>query len=129
MGRMQLFVGDRISVAGGYYEPPAWLQGLPAVAGRVLKWIPGQNTQPACVVALDEPIVTWDPKSQRVTGAIGAYLVLELRHCGREWDEEGVVHVEICEEEPESISFWDRRCGTWTESHASYRKIIGEHSG
>jgi hypothetical protein len=119
---MLLRVGDRVWVGGGYYEPVQWVRGRGRVTGTVKKWIPGQNTEPACVVVLDEPLEIWDPQRGSVTGEFGHFLVLELRYAGQTWEDEGTVHVEVCRSEPESVSYWDRVCGTWVESHATYSK-------
>jgi hypothetical protein len=43
-------VGTRIEVCGGYDFEPEWLGGRTEVAGVIAKWIPGQNSAPACVV-------------------------------------------------------------------------------
>ena len=73
-------VGGRISVGGGYDYQPEWLGGSAAFVGRVVKWIPGQNGSPACVVRLDEPITaTGDVRGKRESRT-GSYLVLSLRY-------------------------------------------------
>jgi len=58
--------GTPVAVSGGYDFEPAWLGARPDVTGRVAKWIPGQNSQSACVVALDEPLTaTWEVRGRR----------------------------------------------------------------
>lgn len=93
---------------------------LVQVTGQVEKWIPGQNTQPACVVRLDEPLTaTGDVKGRREQRT-GGFLVLELRYAGQVWEQSGTVHVELCETEPEAKAWADRETGAWVESHATY---------
>ena len=49
-------IGGRVTVTGGYDFEPEWLGQRSEVTGEVVKWIPGQNAQPACVVRLDAPL-------------------------------------------------------------------------
>lgn len=118
---MEASAGTRITVSGGYDFEPAWLAGGDEVAGTVLKWIPGQNQEPACVVDLDEPMTaTGDVRGKREERR-GRYLVLELRYTGQLWESEGTVHVELCELEPSNGAWSNREIGAWVESHATYR--------
>jgi hypothetical protein len=112
--------GTQITVAGGYDFEPEWLGGEPQVTGRVQKWIPGQNTQPACVVHLDEALTATGDVRGRGGERTGTFLVLELRYVGQEWEASGTVHVELCEAEPEDKAWTDREVGAWVESHATY---------
>ena len=117
---MQRSTGTRITVGGGYEYEPEWLARSHQVTGQVEKWIPGQNTQPACVVRLDEPLTaTGDVKGRREQRT-GGFLVLELRYAGQVWEQSGTVHVELCETEPEAKAWADRETGAWVESHATY---------
>ncbi len=76
---MAIDVGDRVSIIGGYDFEPAWLAGGVSVAGTVLKWIPGQNETPACVLRLDEPLTAeGDVRGKRAV-LTGSHVVLELR--------------------------------------------------
>ncbi len=111
---------DSSLVSAGYDFEPEWLAGRNQVQGRVLKWIPGQNDKPACVVRLDEPLTaTGDVRGTREQRT-GEFLVLELRYAGQPWEESGTVHLELCEVEPEDKSCADREVGAWVESHATY---------
>lgn len=113
--------GTRVTVSGGYDFEPAWLAGGDEVAGAVLKWIPGQNEERACVVLLDEPLTaTGDVRGKREERT-GRHLVLELRYTGQVWEAEGTVHVELCDSEPVSVAWANREVGAWVESHATYR--------
>jgi hypothetical protein len=112
--------GSRIIVSGGYDVEPEWLAGTPQVCGRVVKWIPGQNAQPACVVLLDAPLTATGDVGGRRERRTGEFLVLELRYVGQEWEESGTVHVELSEVEPEDEPRADREVGAWVESHATY---------
>jgi len=111
----QLTVGDRIRIGGGYDMEPRWLNGKKHYTGTVKAFIPGQNDLPAAVIELDEAAV-----SENIAGR---YLVLELRYAGSEWSESETVHVELCDFEPDTRAWRDRRQGRWVESHASYRKL------
>lgn len=112
--------GTPITVSGGYDFEPAWLGGKQDVTGHLEKWIPGQNTQPACVVRLDEPLTATGDVRGRREERTGVFLVLEVRYVGQEWDPSGTVHVELCETEPEDKAWADREVGAWVESHATY---------
>jgi len=111
-----LAVGDMIELAGGYDYDPAWLGGKPLIRGRVMDLIPGQNSQPAVVVKLVEPLSVND-----VTGDI---VILELRNAGAAWDAAGTVHVELCDFYPAPQRWQDRQQGSWVESHASYKRVV-----
>ena len=74
---MPICVGDRVQVSGGYDFEPRWLGGRPSVSGVVVKWVPGQNEAPGCVIRLDEVITTeGDVRGARETHT-GRFLVLE----------------------------------------------------
>jgi len=90
---------------------PKWLCGGTGYQGVVQRFIPGQNDAPAMVVGLDHHIT--------VDGVTGHILVLELRHVGATWSGRPSVHVELCDFEPESKAWQQRRQGAWVESHAS----------
>ena len=117
---MQRSSGTRITVGGGYEYEPEWLSGRQTVTGRVEKWIPGQNTQPACVVRLDEPLAATGEVKGKREQRTGGFLVLELRYVGQVWEQSGTVHVELCETEPEDKPWSEREVGAWVESHATY---------
>lgn len=117
---MQRPKGTPVSVGGGYDFEPEWLGGLQKVAGRIEKWIAGQNTQPACVVRLAEPMTAVGDVRGRREERTGTFLVLELRYAGQDWESSGTVHVELCETEPEDQAWADREVGAWVESHATY---------
>ena len=117
---MRPSAGTPITVGGGYEFEPKWLAGRQHVIGRVEKWIPGQNTQPACVVRLDAPMTATGNVHGRREQRTGEFLVLELRYTGQEWEQSGTVHVELCETEPEDKAWADREVGAWVESHATY---------
>jgi hypothetical protein len=99
--------GTPVAIRGGYDFEPEWLGGLQQVTGRVEKWIPGQNTQPACVVRLDEPLTAAGMVHGRREQRTGEFVVLEVRYVGQEWEPSGTVHVELCETEPEDL-VWGR---------------------
>lgn len=117
---MQRPKGTPITVGGGYDFEPEWLGGLRQVTGQVEKWIPGQNTQPACVVRVDAPLTATGPVHGTRGQRTGTFLVLEVRYTGQEWEPSGTVHVELCETEPEDKAWADREVGAWVESHATY---------
>ena len=118
---MEKAAGTRITVSGGYELEPARLAGRDEVAGAVLKWIPGQNKDVACVVELDETMTAVGDVRGKREQRRGRYLVLELRYTGQVWEAEGTVHVELCESEPASAAWANREIGAWVESHATYR--------
>lgn len=117
---MQPPKGTPITVGGGYDFEPEWLGDQEHVTGRVEKWIPGQNTQPACVVRLDAPLTANGLVRGTREKRTGMFLVLEVRYVGQEWEPSGTVHVELCETEPEDEAWSDREVGAWVESHATY---------
>lgn len=74
-------------------------------------FIPGQNTEQAAVVRLDAPLI--------VQGVTGQVVILELRYKGVPWEALNVVHLELCDFDPEPVAWQYRRQGKWIESHAS----------
>ncbi|WP_133176389.1 hypothetical protein [Nocardioides currus] len=112
--------GSRVAVSGGYDFEPEWLGGAQAVTGRVAKWIPGQNSQPACVVLLDFPLIAIGDVRGRRERREGRYIVLGLRYQGQEWETSGTVHVELLASEPTDLPWSEREQGAWVESHATY---------
>ena len=106
--------GDRLVLSGGYDMEPRWLCGELARIGTVVDFVPGQTEQSAVLVKLDTPI--------QVDGVRGEFLVLETRYVGQPWGEKGVVHLELCDFEPERRKWQDRRQGKWVESHATYER-------
>ncbi len=120
---MAIDVGDRVFVGGGYYDEPEWLSGRLSVSGQVHAWIVGQNETPACVVLLDEPLTATGDVRGRRESRTGSFLVLELRHVGQVWEDTGIVHVELCSDEPPNAPWPDRPPGAWVESHARYGRI------
>ena len=104
--------GNTVKLSGGYDCEPAWLPHVEHVIGEVIKFIPGQNSEPAAVIKLPSPIT--------VESCTGNILVLELRHEGAKWVEEGVVHIELCDFMPDDIRWQDRKQGLWVEAAASY---------
>jgi len=111
----KLQVGDRVKLNGGYDAGSTWLGEKDAVYGTVAKFMPGQNTQPAALVKLDETFTA--------DGVAGDILVLELRYVGAEWTLTETVHVELCDFEPGPKKWQDRRHGKWVESHATYNRV------
>jgi len=109
-----------VVVTGGYDYEPQWLGGSTSVQGVVLKWIPGQNVEPACVVLLAEPLTAGGLVGTDQEIMTGSHLVLELRYEGQAWEGSGTVHVELCPSEPQPLKWEDRSPGAWVESHATY---------
>jgi len=105
-------IGDSVKLYGGYDYEPKWLQNGDHQIGEVIKFIPGQNSEPAAVIKLGAPITV-----DSVTGDI---LVLELRHQGAKWGKEGIVHIELCDFMPDDVRWQDRKQGLWAEAAASY---------
>ncbi|WP_028762909.1 hypothetical protein [Shewanella colwelliana] len=105
-------IGNSVKLSGGYDYEPKWLPYDEHVIGEVIKFIPGQNSELAAVIKL--------PKSITVDSTTGNILVLELRHEGAKWVEEGIVHLELCDFMPDDIRWQDRRQGLWAEAAASY---------
>jgi hypothetical protein len=110
-----LRVGDRICVFGGYDANPPWLHGGVGFRGTVERFIPdGEgDEQPAAVVRLDE-----DPTVDSVGGQV---VVLHLAWRGTDWaTQRPRVHVELCDFDPPSLGWQQRRHGAMVESHATY---------
>ena len=105
-------VGDTIKLYGGYDYEPEWLGKGGHQLATVIKFIPGQDSEPAAVVKLSQPIA--------VDSVTGEVLVLELRHEGAKWLKKGTVHIELCNFMPEDTRWQDRRQGLWVEAAASY---------
>lgn len=116
-------IGDRVRLFGGYDMEPKWLNGKRSIEGVVLKWIQGQNANPACVVNLDEELTATGDVHGRSRTVTGRYVVLESRYAGQSWRERGTVHVELCDSEPPDLRWQQRDAGAWVESHASYEVI------
>ena len=94
---------------------PAWLQGRQHYMATITRFIPGQNDALAVVAHLEAPV--------SIDQATGQVVVLELRYKGATWGEANTVHVELCDFEPESKTWKDRRQGKWIESHATCEKL------
>jgi len=105
-------IGDRLRLWGGYDYNPEWMAGRESHFGTVKSFIPGQNTQKAIVVALEDSI--------DFNGNHGKYIILETRYEGQTWYEYGPVHIELCDFIPDSLPYKDRRKGIWVEAAASY---------
>lgn len=123
MGRPQgneVQIGVRVRLSGGYDYAPTWLGDRTAMSGTVVAWIPGQNQLPACVVEFDEPLTAQGLTRGTKSTLTGRYAVLELRHVGETWRQDGVVHVELCQEMPDAAAWTERRNGAWVESNATY---------
>lgn len=110
-----LSIGDQVRLSGGYDMEPAWLCGRSAYTGTVLKFIPGQNETEALVVELDSPVF--------FKGITGNTLVLELRYVDARWEKRNIVHVELCDFDPEPKTWKDRKQGKWIESHAMCERL------
>lgn len=91
---------------------PQWLCGRNEHIGTVIRFMPGQNEDPAAVIKLDSPIT--------VEGTTGDIIILELRYVGAKWKDRETVHIELCDFEPEPKPWKERKQGKWVESHASY---------
>lgn len=84
--------GDRVRVSGGHETAPRWLNGKEAYFGSFLGFIPGQSSEPAAIIQLDEPVVFGD--------ITGSFLIMELRFVGARWAHHETVHLELCESLP-----------------------------
>lgn len=105
-------IGDSVKLYGGYDYEPAWLVNGDHKIVTVLKFIPGQYSEPAAVVKLAAPIT--------VDSATGDILVLEIRHQGAKWLKESIVHIELCNFIPDDTRWQDRKQGLWAGAAASY---------
>jgi len=105
--------GDRVFVYGGYDNKPEWLSGRAGYSGTIERFIPGQNDTPAAVIRTDDPVTA--------NGVTGNILVMQLRWVGATWRSGAVAHIELCDFEPKSVRWEDRRQGEWVESHARIR--------
>lgn len=120
---MTIEVGNRIRLSGGYDFEPQWLGGRSFVEGRVTGWVPGQNEEPACVVLLDDTLSAEGLVHGDRREVTGRHVVLQLRYRDAQWENSGVVHVELCESMPQQAAWPDRAVGAWVESHASYEVV------
>jgi hypothetical protein len=127
VGEATLAVGDRVRILGGYESNPEWLGQDTEVWGRVVRWIPGQNTLPACVVHLDESLTVFGLVGEQRLRVTGKAVGLEQRFVGAQWTDEGTVHVELCGFEPEAAPWEVRQKGAWVESHATYQRDPSRH--
>jgi hypothetical protein len=123
-----LQVGDRVWVGGGYDSDAAWMTAAGddlGYRGSVLEFIPGQNVQPAPVIELDDEIILPEGAGAAQGKEIrGTFLVLELATRGSDWaTRRPRIHVELCDFQPESRPWEERRKGVWVESHATYDYI------
>ena len=106
---------DRVFVSGGYDMDPKWLGGGDGFPGTIERFIPGQNQERAAVIRTDSPV--------SANGVTGDIIVMELRWVGATWHSGAVAHIELCDFEPESKPWQERRQGEWVESHASIRHL------
>lgn len=107
--------GDRVFVEGGYSMRPEWLDGKDGYAGTLERFIPGQNQKPDAVIRLDETITA--------EGISGDMLVMSLRYTDAAWRSGAIAHIELCDFEPDSARWQDRRQGKWIEAAASVRLL------
>jgi len=107
--------GDLVELSGGYDEGSIWLGERKKISGKLKGFIPGQRQETAAQIELDETLT--------VKGITGNIIILELRYVGAKWDDHGIVHVELCDFQPEAKPWKDRKRGEWVESHASYKKL------
>ncbi len=107
--------GNNVYISGGYDYEIKWLNGKDGYYAKVIDFIPGQNDKPAILVKFYNTIVTADNLS-------GDYAVLELRYEGAKWDNNEIVHIELCDFIPEKKTWSDRKKGHWVESNAKITK-------
>lgn len=107
--------GDRVFVHGGYSMRPEWLNGRIGYEGTLERFIPGQNNTLSAVIRTDEQVITKE-------GA-GHILIMSLRYEGASWQSGAVAHIELCDFEPDSTHWQDRRKGAWVEAAASIRHL------
>ena len=106
--------GDRLRLFGGYDIYPQWLDDKKEYLCTVLKYIPGQNKRKKAIVAkLDDPLTYQNYYT-------GFFVVLETRYKRQNWRFDGPVHIELCNFEPETISYNERDKGIGIEAAASY---------
>lgn len=103
--------GDPVFVTGGYFREPEWLDGRRGFGGTLERFIPGQSGNKAAVVRTDNVV--------SANGVNGKVLVLELRYVDATWESGAIVHVELCDFEPESMPWGERRQGAWAEAAAT----------
>jgi hypothetical protein len=114
---------QRIRIRGGFDDLPRRRSGHDVVTGTIEAWMPGQNTEPACLVHLDDPVTAeGDIGGDRRT-VTGEYVVLELRYAGQVWERSGVVHVELCAERPPPLPWAERSPGAWVAAQAVYELV------
>jgi hypothetical protein len=111
MHTIRLEPGDRLALTGGYDFEPQWLNNQSELLAIFRQFVPGQNLPPAALVELDQPITC--------EGITGRILILELRYVGATWQTSNIVHLELCDFEPEVKPWKDRRKGKWVEAAAT----------
>lgn len=109
-----LQVGDRIRLYGGYAHRPQWLGDEDGYDGVLTAFRPSHNA-PDAIVRLDRPI--------EASGVCGEKVILSLRYTGAVWANDGIVHIELCDFDPENENWQDRRKGVWVEAAASYERL------
>jgi hypothetical protein len=102
-------------LSGGYDAGSDWLGNLASISGVVVAFAPNGVREPAAIIKLDEPL--------NAGGVTGDFVVMWLRWVGATWNDEGIVHIELCDFEPEHRAWDERRKGKWIESHAHYAKL------
>lgn len=118
MGKVQINIGDKIELSGGYDFEISYLKNPRADkrTGKIIQFIAGQNKTPAVVAKLDQ-IISGD----KIKGDI---VVLELRHQDATWtDDSFTVQIELCDFIPDNKPWKDRKQGEWVESAATLKKI------
>lgn len=118
MGKVQLNIGDKVELSGGYDFDPIYLK-KPAAdkrTGTVIHFIEGQNKTTAAVIKLDTKI-----NGEKIIGDIA---ILELRHKDATWfGKTFIVQVELCDFIPDNKSWENRKQGEWVESAATLKII------
>jgi hypothetical protein len=112
----EIEIGSKIYISGGYDYEIKWLNGREGYDAIVKDFIPGQNKQKAMLIEFDEVVITADKQK-------GKYAVLELRYYEAEWNNEEIVHIELCDFIPEKKKWDDRKKGVWVESNAKVEKM------
>ena len=128
MKGVQFEVGDRVVVAGGYDNEPAWLRGGDGYSGTLVE-LDGA----VAVVELDEEITldgSWQDFGEGATQALrtvsraqGRWLALLQGWVGGKWtNPTGRLHVGLCSERPRPGAVpRGGGIGCWVESHAGMR--------
>ena len=116
---LELEMGDRVELSGGYDMTPNWLGGKDFYPGTVIAFLPRDGNETPYVIVRSDEKIAFD-------GFTGDIVVLSLRYKDAQWSKHETVNpvnLYLLDSPPQNGEFYKKGIGKWMESHASYRVI------